>query len=274
LNLDLFFKYEETLKFLDSRAPFQPEIAIVLGSGLGNFVNSLPEGVSLETGEIPGYPVSTVAGHKGFIHFSTFSGKKLLIFQGRIHFYEGYSLSEVILPVVIAKHFNCKMLLLTNAAGGINTELSPGDLMINTDFYSLFIKKELARLVGVADVSAKNRFLDFPSGKIVDKIKEAAKNLKITIKEGSYYFTKGPSYETPAEIQMMKISGADAVGMSTVHEAIIATIFGINTGAISLITNYAAGISKEKLSHQEVIEAGKNAESKFSKLLMEFIRIV
>ena len=272
MNVDLNFKYKNTLEFIERNAPFEPEVAIVLGSGLGDFAESLNKIKTLPTEEIPGYPLSTVAGHKGFIHFAEYSGKKALVFQGRIHFYEGYSVSDVILPTLIAQKLNSTILLLTNAAGGINRKLKPGDLMINVDFYSFFIKKELSLLLGQVDVEIKNRFLKFPAPNVIKKIKEAADWLSLEIKEGSYWYTKGPSYETPAEIRMMKKFGADAVGMSTAHEAIVANYLGMDVGAISLITNYAAGISQTKLNHEEVIEAGKLAEKKFSSLLLEFLK--
>ncbi len=274
MNIDLNFKYEQIINFIKTKAPFQPQLAIVLGSGLGSFADSLNKILSLRTDEIPDYPISTIPGHKGFIHFAEYFGKQILIFQGRIHFYEGYSLADVVAPIVVAHNLKCKKIILTNAAGGINLELKPGDLMVCNDFYSFFIKNELSRLLGQVDVSTKNRFLDFPSKKIIEKFKEAAGNLNLELKQGSYFYTKGPSYETPAEIQMMKISGADAVGMSTVHEAFVANFLGMEVGAISLITNYAAGISPAKLNHTEVIEAGKKAERKFSGLLLELLKLI
>ncbi|MFC2134280.1 purine-nucleoside phosphorylase [Bacteroidota bacterium] len=265
-------KYKSLLNSIKELAPFEPEIGLVLGSGLGDFAQKIDTVKSIETSSLPGYPASTVEGHKGFIHFSEYSGKKLLIFQGRIHFYEGYSLSECILPAHIAAKLNCKILILTNAAGGIDPDLTPGDLMLNTSFNSIAIKKELTDLLGVADIEQKNMFLDLPSKYVNDKIRLAAIEEKISLKEGVYFLSKGPSYETPAEIQMAAKTGADAVGMSTVHEAVYASTQGLKVGSISCITNHAAGIKPVKLSHQDVMDTAELVKVTFEKLVKRIIK--
>ena len=267
-------KYDKLIKTFVEAAPFRPDIAIVLGSGLGDFADSLEKIFTIATSELPEYPQSTVAGHKGFMHFCKYMGKKILLFQGRVHFYEGYKIEEVLLPVFLAKQLDVASIIFTNAAGGINSDFSPGDIMLVNAFYPWFIKKELSPFLGVGNFEARKRFYDFPTKKISAKIKKAALENKIEIREGSYWYTTGPNYETPAEIRMMKKFGADAVGMSTAHEAIFANFLGMDVGAISLITNLAAGISPVKLSHQEVIEAGLYAKPKFEKLLKSTIALL
>ncbi|MBT8378732.1 MAG: purine-nucleoside phosphorylase [Ignavibacteria bacterium] len=269
--MDLNFKYEKLIKFLNSTAPFEPEIAIVLGSGLGEFSDSLETKKIFLTKDLPGYPVSSVEGHAGEVNFSVLDSKKLLIFRGRIHFYEGYLLSACILPSFIASKLGCKKLLLTNAAGGIKESLSPGDLMLSNSFNAISLKKELTQLVGLASVEIKNNFLNCPSKKINEIIKKAARQENIDLAEGVYWYTKGPSYETPAEIQFIKKFGGDAVGMSTVHEAVFGASLGLEVAAISCITNLAAGISEEKLSHDEVKKTAEKVMHKFSGLLKKVV---
>jgi purine-nucleoside phosphorylase len=272
--IDLSFKYKNLLKFLDRDIPFQPELTLILGSGLGDFAGSINHVKSIETNEIPGYPLSTVSGHKGKIIFGNYKGKNLLIFQGRIHFYEGYSISECILPIFISAEFGCRKIILTNAAGGVNSEFHPGDLMLVSSFNGINIKKELTDLIGLAGIEKKNNFLNFPSPELNSIIKRAVKEDKISIKEGIYWYTKGPSYETPAEIKMIAKFGGDAVGMSTAHEAIFAASKGMNVSAISCITNYAAGISDKKLDHKEVIVTANLVKTKFENLIKGTIKLL
>jgi purine-nucleoside phosphorylase len=272
--IDLNFKYKKLLGTISDKAPFKPDIALILGSGLGGFADSVNTILSIPTSDLPGYPVSTVPGHKGFIHFAKYSGKKLLIFQGRIHFYEGYKLYECIVPVLITKSLGCKKLLLTNAAGGINSNFKASDLMLIKSINAITLKKELTDLLGLASADAKNAMAGFLSPLMNDIIQNAALEEKIILKEGVYYFSKGPSYETPAEIQMMARTGSDAVGMSTAHEAVYAVANGIETSAISLITNMAAGISPVKLSHKEVMEMAELAKDRFERLIKKTIELI
>ena len=272
--IDLEFKYKALLDKIDFQKPFDPDIALILGSGLGGFAESVNTKLSISTADLPGYPVSTVQGHKGFIHFAEHKDKKLLIFQGRIHYYEGYKIHDCVVPVLIAKHLGCSKLILTNAAGGINTNFKASDLMLIKSINALTLKKELTDLLGLAGSDQRQSLLDFPSSKINKAIQTAALEEKIALKEGVYYFTKGPSYETPSEIQMMAKTGNDAVGMSTAHEAIYAVAKGIETSAISLITNMAAGISPVKLSHNEVMEMAEIAKEKFERLIKKTIDLI
>ncbi|MCK9279619.1 MAG: purine-nucleoside phosphorylase [Melioribacteraceae bacterium] len=269
INFEL--KYEKTIKQFLERIDFAPDIAIVLGSGLGEFASHLEVINSFETKELAGYPSSTVEGHKGKIIIGLYGGKKVLLFQGRIHFYEGYQLSECLLPIYLVVKSGCKNLLLTNAAGGVNDYFKPGDLMLVNSFNYMSLYKEVAEVLGIGSVDQRNMFLDFPSKVINNKIRMGALNGKVTLKEGSYWFSKGPSYETPAEIKMFKKFGCDAIGMSTVHEAIFGAFLGLKVGAISCITNFAAGLSDTKLSHKEVMETGLIAKESFENLVKSTI---
>lgn len=271
--LDIDFKYKDLTKEITKETPFVLDLALILGSGLGDFAKNIEIVKSIPTSSLQGYPKSTVQGHEGYIHFAKHARKNILIFQGRIHFYEGYKLSECILPVHITDKLGCKKIILTNAAGGINPHFNPGDLMLITSFLSINLKAELSKLIGVPSFNIKNNLLNLPSKSMNELIRNSGLEEKILLKEGSYWFTKGPSYETPAEIKMLSKMGIDSVGMSTVHEAIYASIKNIEIGAISLITNHAAGISKEKLSHKEVIEVADKAKMKFEKLVKKIIEL-
>jgi len=267
-------QYSETYDELAKQIPFEPEVCIVLGSGLGDFAEKVETFKSIPTASLPNYPISTVQGHQGKFHFSKYGNKKLFIVQGRIHLYEGYRISQCVLPIFIASKLNCKNVLLTNAAGGVNTNFKPGDLMLSTSFNGISLKPELTNLIGIASVEKKNLLLDFPSKQFNKKIKQAALEEKIELKEGVYWFTKGPSYETPSEIKMISKCGGDAVGMSTVHEAFYAASLGLMVSSISCITNLAAGLSSTKLTHQEVIETAEMVKKDFERLLKKTIEII
>ena len=265
--IDLSFKYRGAIDYLNEEAPFKPDAAIVLGSGLGIFADSIKKNKSIQTSEIPGYPFTSVQGHKGLIHFGTIERKKILIFQGRLHFYEGYKLSDCVLPVLLAKKTGCSQILFTNAAGGVNKNFSPGDLMLVSSFNSMNIKKELSELIGIASVEIKNSFLNCPSKRINDIIRNTAEEKSIRLREGTYWYNKGPAYETPAEIKMIGKFGGDAAGMSTVHEAVFASSLNMEVGAISCITNMGSGLSDKKLSHDEVTQTANAVAEKFTLLL-------
>jgi len=269
--VDLNFKYNQAITYLKNKAPFNPAIAVILGSGLGNFADSTKKVKSIRTAEIPKYPASSVEGHKGLIHFSQIEKKKVLIFQGRLHFYEGYDLSDCVLPVLLSKKLGCEKIIFTNAAGGVDKNLQPGDLMLVESFNSMNIKTELAGLIGVSSVEAKNYFLNCPSVKMNEIISQVANELAIELPKGIYYYNKGPAYETPAEINMIRKFGGDAAGMSTVHEAVFASFLNMEVAIISCITNMAAGISEKKLSHSEVTVTANQAAEKFSNLLKSAI---
>ncbi|MBK7106784.1 MAG: purine-nucleoside phosphorylase [Ignavibacteriae bacterium] len=272
--IDLEFKYKNLVDYLKSEIPFTPEISLILGSGLGDFAEKINIEKSISTKDIPDYPISTVEGHKGFLHFAKIFDKNVLIFQGRIHFYEGYEIDKCIIPSFISSQLNVKKLLATNAAGGVNPNFSPGDLMLVTGFISQNILKEISNVLAIPTTEQKNFIHNLPSKKFNEIIRNASLEEKVLIKEGTYWFNKGPTYETPAEIIMQKKFGADAVGMSTVHEAIFAAYHGIEVSAISLITNYAAGLSPQKLSHKEVMETADLAKEKFERLVKRIIKFI
>ncbi len=272
--VDVNYKYKNLLSFLEKELIFKPDLALVLGSGLGEFAERIELIKSIPTSDLTGYPVSTVSGHKGKIIFGKYKSKNLLLFQGRIHFYEGYLLSECILPALISCELGSKKMILTNAAGGVNSQYHPGNLMLAASFNSINIKKELTDLIGLAGIDKKNNFLNFPSIQLNDLIKKAASKGKIELQEGVYWYTKGPSYETPAEIKMISKFGGDAVGMSTVHEAFFAASKGMEVSAISCITNYAAGISNKKLDHQEVVHTANLVKTKFENLIKGTIELL
>lgn len=273
MMVDLNFKYSTLIDFIRSEMPFSPDLSIVLGSGLGDFAEQLQIHKSISTSDIPGYPLSTVAGHSGKIHFASYKNRKILLFQGRVHYYEGYKINECIIPVFISHKTGVKKLLLTNAAGGINKDLIPGDLMLNTSLNGILIKKELTDLIGLTNHAAKNNFINLPDPEFNSIIKKAAGVENINLKNGVYFYTKGPTYETPAEINFFKRFGADAVGMSTVHEAVYSSYLGMKTASVSCITNFAAGISEKKLSHSEVTETANRVKDIFARLVKRVIEL-
>lgn len=272
--IDLNFKYKDLLQFFEKEKPFTPDFAIILGSGLGDFADNINTIKTISTSSIPDYPASTIEGHAGKIHFAEYEKKKLLLFQGRIHLYEGYPVSECILPVFISHKTGCSKILLTNAAGGTNINFHPGDLMLASSVIGLNIKKEMTHLIGLAGIEEKNRSLNLPSNEFNQIIKKAAREEKIELKEGVYSYNKGPGYETPAEIKMAQKFGIDAVGMSTVHEAVFASFLGIEVSIISCITNYGAGISSSKLSHSEVTETANLVKDKFERLVKKTVSLI
>jgi len=271
MNLNLNSKYKETADALKTFAPFKPDLALVLGSGLGEFASTVKVLNTISTSQLPGYPPSTIIGHEGKIIFAEYEGKKLMLFQGRIHFYEGYAISDCVLPAFLSYRLGCRRIFITNAAGGINPDFHPGDLMLATSFNASSIKKELSSLIGTLSEDGINNIKNFPSKEFNKIIRQAAKDEHIDLKEGVYWFSKGPSYETPAEIQMMGKFYGDAVGMSTVQEALYAASLGMEVGSISCITNYAAGISTSKLNHSEVTETANVVKGKFEKLVKRII---
>ena len=251
---------------------FVPEIGLVLGSGLGGFAEEIKIEASVDYKDIEGFPVSTVAGHNGRLIFGTLDGVKLVCMQGRVHYYEGYSMQDVVLPVRLMKILGAKTLFLTNASGGISPELKAGDFMLLTDHISSFVPNPL---IGANAEELGVRFPDMSqvySKDLREIIKQTAKENNIEIKEGVYVQLTGPSYESPAEIIMMGRLGADAVGMSTVCEAIAANHMGMKVCGISCVSNLAAGISKQPLSHKEVQETADRVAPLFRKLVAQSIK--
>jgi purine-nucleoside phosphorylase len=265
--------YAEALRTLKSKGPFIPELVIVLGSGLGALADS-PEasaGLSIPFSDIPGFPAPTVAGHGGKVVFCEFEGRKVLLQAGRFHFYEGHPMSLVVTPMRLYGRLGVKAVLLTNAAGALNPAFSVGELMALTDHINLFGTNPL---IG-PNVEPGSRFPDMTA--IYDPgfrahLLACARNLGQTLREGVYLGLTGPSYETPAEIRAFRVMGADAVGMSTVPEAIVARHEGMRVAGISCLCNMAAGILPQALTHQEVLESGAAAAGRFESLVRAFVR--
>ena len=266
-------KLQKSLASIRKVTDFKPEIGITLGSGLGGLAEKIDKVCEISYKDIEGFPVSTVSGHDGRFIFGTLSGKKVVVMSGRVHFYEGYRMEEVVTPVRIMGLLGAKIVLLTNAAGGINLDFKPGDLMMITDHISLFVQNPL---LGQNADELGPRFPDMSTvydRRLQEKIRHAAVATGVNLKEGVYVQLTGPSYETPAEIRMLRKMGADAAGMSTVVEAIAANHMGLSVAGISCITNMAAGISDQPLNHEEVKATADMVKEKFEKLVMEFIKV-
>ena len=265
-------KLLSSLKYVRKKTNFKPEIALILGSGLGDFANNIDVIKTVDYSEITGFPVSTVKGHKGRFIFGRIFGVPVVCMQGRIHYYEGYEMEDVVLPVRLMRLMGAKTLVLTNAAGGINTDFKAGDLMLITDHISSFVPSPLR---GENIDLLGTRFPDMSN--VYDKelqniIVSVAKEQGIDLKQGVYLQTSGPNFETPAEIKMFGNLGASAVGMSTACEAMAAVHSGMRVAGLSLITNMAAGIHKNQLTHEEVTQTANKASEKFTKLLLSYIK--
>lgn len=264
-------KIEETLKHLNDRInDFKPEIGIILGSGLGVFCDNL-KGTSIKYSDIPNFPTAGILGHKGELLYSNVEGKNCAIMQGRFHYYEGNSMQDITFPIKVLKMAGIKTLIITNAAGGINKNFNVGDIMLINDHINFMGSNPL---IGKNNEALGERFPDMSNVYDADlrkTTKKCAKDLNINLKEGVYIATTGPSYETAAEIKAFSIMGADAVGMSSVPEAIVSNYLKIKTIGFSLITNHATGTSDSKLSHDEVLETGKKAGLKLSSLIKKVI---
>ena len=264
----LFGCYES----IRERIPFRPRLALVLGSGLGEYAVSVRvEGV-IPYEEIADFPRSTVEGHKGQFVFAHIGQVPVVMMQGRVHYYEGYSMEEVVLPVRLMHLMGAESLFLTNAAGGVNHQFRAGDLMMITDQISCFVPSPL---IGANDDRLGPRFPDM--SRIYDPdlqqvVRQAGETLGISLKEGVYLQLTGPAYESPAEVRMVRTLGADAVGMSTACEAVAANHMGMRILGISFISNLACGMTDQPLSHKEVQEAADAAAPRFRKLVTEVIR--
>lgn len=267
--------YEKLLKCLEDvrgKIDFTPKVAIVLGSGLGDYAESIRVVDELDYHAIEGFPVSTVPGHAGKFIFGYVGEVPVVCMKGRVHYYEGYDMSDVVLPIRLMGLLGAKILFLTNASGGINTSFRAGDLMLMTDHISCFVSNPL---IGANLDELGARFPDMSSvydKKLLDIIRSTAVKENVPLQEGVYVQLTGPSYESPAEIRMLRTLGADAVGMSTVVEAIAANHMGMRVCGISCICNLAAGMAETPLSHGEVQAAADEAAPRFKKLLTESVK--
>lgn len=257
----------ETADFLKVKLAITPEIGLILGSGLGVLADEIEAKTVIAYKDIPNFPVSTVEGHASELIVGKLEGRAVITMKGRFHYYEGYELDVITFPVRVMQALGVKKLLVTNAAGGINTDYEPGDLMLISDHLNLTFRNPL---IGPHDSAMGVRFPDMSEAYSKDlrgKAKQAAEKLGINVREGIYAGLLGPSYETPAEIRMLRILGGDAVGMSTVPEVIVARHSGMEVLGISCISNMAAGILPQPLSHQEVIETTERVKHHFLDLV-------
>lgn len=262
----------QVVEYIKSKIDFVPDVALILGSGLGGFVEKKVNVVeTLSYNDIPGFPVSTVAGHNGQFVFGNIGDKNVVIMQGRVHFYEGYSMEDVVLPTRVMYKLGAKVLILTNAAGGINEDYTPGDLVQIQDQITSFVPSPL---LGANLSELGTRFPDMSKvydEELAEKLHIVANEQNVDLKKGVYLQTTGPNYETPAEIRMFKNLGADCVGMSTTCEAMVARHMGMRVVGVSCVTNMAAGIQRTELNHKEVSETANKAADNFERLIYSFI---
>ena len=270
-STSLYERAEHATRIIRSRISVEPRIAIVLGSGLGGFADDFDEAVAIPYEDIPGFVRSTAQGHAGRLVIGKVDSIPVLAMQGRVHYYEGYSLEEVTFPIRVFNLLGIKTLVLTNAAGGINVQLTQGALMVISDHLNLMGVNPLR---GPNDERFGPRFPDMTSvysPELQALVIEEARAINVEVRRGIYGALSGPSYETPAEIHLLRNLGADAVGMSTVPEAIVARHMGIEVLGVSCITNMAAGISDEPINHEEVMATGDRVRATFTELLQRVI---
>ncbi|MGG1612491.1 purine-nucleoside phosphorylase [Paenibacillus sp. FSL K6-2441] len=261
----------EAADYIRSRSTLTPKVGLILGSGLGVLADHIEEPVSISYRDIPFFPQSTVEGHAGELLIGTVQGTPVVLMKGRFHMYEGYGPEMTAFPVRVMKELGVTTLLVTNAAGGVNTSYEPGDLMLISDHLNLTGRNPL---VGPNDEELGPRFPDMSqaySRRLREIVRKVAANKGVPLQEGVYAGLLGPTYETPAEIRMLRTLGADAVGMSTVSETIVARHAGIEVLGISCISNMAAGILDQPLSHQEVMETTERVREKFLSLVLSII---
>ncbi|MBD5138763.1 MAG: purine-nucleoside phosphorylase [Ruminococcus sp.] len=266
----IYERLEKCYACFKSKIDFVPDVALVLGSGLGDFADGIKTEAVLDYGDIEDFPISTVQGHKGRFVFGYVGDVKVVIMQGRVHYYEGYKMEDVVLPVRLMKMMGAKILLLTNAAGGVNKDFRAGDFMLISDHINMAPSPLIGENAGELGV----RFPDMSNiydRDLRDIVRKTASDLGIALQEGVYIQLTGPNYESPAEIRMVRTMGADAVGMSTACEAVAANHAGLKTVGISCISNMACGITDKPLTHAEVQETADKAAPLFKKLITESV---
>jgi purine-nucleoside phosphorylase len=271
-GMSLTANIAEVKAYIESKTSAKPEIGLILGSGLGVLADEIENPTVIPYGEIPHFPVSTVEGHKGQLVIGTLEGKTVVAMQGRFHYYEGHGLEAVTFPVRVMKAIGVEKIIVTNAAGGVNESYQAGDLMLIKDHINFTGQNPL---IGPNDESMGVRFPDMSTAycpELRAMARRIAERHNITLREGVYVGMLGPSYETPAEIRMLRILGGDAVGMSTVPEVIVARHSGIRVLGISCISNMAAGILPQPLSHDEVMETAEKVKSTFLTLVKAIIK--
>lgn len=268
---ELYKKLETCLVSVREKTDFKPEVALILGSGLGDYADEIKIETTIDYTDIEGFPTSTVAGHKGRFVFGYVGEVPVVIMQGRVHYYEGYPMTDVVLPTRLMGMMGAKKLILTNAAGGANPDYKPGDFMMITDHITTGIPSPL---IGANIDELGVRFPDMSevySRRLQEVIRKCADKCGISLQEGVYVQFTGPNYETPAEVRLAQRWGGDAVGMSTACEAMAARHMGLEVCGISCITNMAAGISKEELNHKEVQETADRVAKSFKELITEIV---
>jgi len=262
---------QEAADYIKGHIGGNPQIAIILGSGLGPLADSIEQPIQIDYSDIPGFPQITVEGHAGKLVYGMLGNKQVLAMKGRFHLYEGYDVSQVVFHIRVFSLLGIRNLLVTNAAGGINTDFNAGDLMLITDHLSFFAPSPLrGRNLDEFGVRFPDMCNAYDRG-LIEMAEEAAKEEGIMLRQGIYAYAQGPMYETPAEIRALRILGADAVGMSTVPEVIVARHCGMKVLGISCITNMAAGVKNEKLNHNEVMETAERVGKSFSALVRRII---
>ena len=268
----MYERIKETAKFLKELGISNPEIGIILGTGLGGVAKTIRVEKEIPYHDIPNFPVSTVSGHTGALIYGELSGRKVLAMQGRFHYYEGWEMSEVTFPVRVMKLLGIEKLLVSNASGGVNPDFEVGDIMIITDHINFMPEHPLR---GENDSRFGPRFVDMHEPydlEMIGVMKEVAREKSIAVKQGVYLALQGPTFETPAEYRMVKLVGADTVGMSTVPEVIVARHMDIKCFGLSVITDLGIEGKIEPVSHEAVQEAAKGSEEKLKDLVLEFIR--
>ena len=271
---EVYQKLQNCLKCVRKKTEFIPKVAIVLGSGLGDYAENIQVECEVPYGEIEGFPVSTVPGHAGKFIFGYIDDVPAVCMKGRVHYYEGYSISDVVLPTRLMRLMGAEILFLTNAAGGVNTSFHAGDLMLIRDHIALFAPNPL---IGPNIDELGTRFPDMSNvydAELQDIIRKAAKDNNIFLQEGVYAQLTGPSFESPSDVRMILVLGSDAVGMRTVVEAIAANHMWMRICGISCISNLAAGMTSNPLTHQEVQEAADMAAPNFKKLVTESVKVM
>jgi purine-nucleoside phosphorylase len=269
--MNQYTKIKEATDFLQSYNSGKVTVGVVLGSGLGNFVQEIEVQHEIAYDTIPHFPVSTVEGHSGKLIFGSIAGKPIIAMAGRFHFYEGYAPVEVVLPIRVLKELGVETLFLSNAAGGVDTSFQVGDLMIITDHISF---ATVNPLLGANDDRLGPRFPDMSEPykkELIERAKAIGSKLGISLKEGVYFGVTGPTFETRAEYRMIKILGGSAVGMSTVQEVIVAVHAGMDVFAMSVITDIGIRSEENIITHEEVLQAAKEAEPKFATIFRELI---
>jgi purine-nucleoside phosphorylase len=260
-------KYSAAVEFIYSHTTLKPKVALILGSGLGVIGKEIVEATTIPYEQIPGFPASTIEGHEGNLVLGVWEGCPVVVMQGRFHRYEGYSLKQVTFPVLVMHKLGAQILIVTNAAGGINRSFSAGDLMLITDHINLMGDNPLQ---GPNNESLGPRFPDMSHAydpQLRSLAQEVAAQQGMDLKQGAYVGVQGPTFETPAEIRMLRVMGADAVGMSTVPEVIVGNYLGMRVLGLSCITNMAAGILPQPLSHREVLDTSSRVMPVFAQLL-------